>query len=431
MSGPTPRPPSARAAAVQIVRRLQEQGHVAYLAGGCVRDELLGLTPKDHDVATDAPPQRVRDLFPQTQAVGAAFGVILVRMGGSVVEVATFRSDDRYEDGRRPVAVRFTTAEEDARRRDFTINGLFLDPVSGAVVDHVGGRADLERRVIRAIGSPSQRFEEDHLRLLRATRFAARLGFAIEPATMDAIVLHAPRIIGISPERIAEELRLMLCPPTRAAAWRLLWRTGLLRRLMRLLPERPDEPTEDRMLLPLLAPDEAVGFGVALAVATTCYRRCGLDGEPAVALLAPDAAGVSVRAMRRALRLSNDETDAMRQSMDLAYSLLVCDRPSIARRKRFLASAAAPDARRIIDVLGRRGIEPQRIAALQAGLREVEARGDVAPPPLLTGDDLVAEGLSPGPRFRVILDAVYDEQLEGRIADRDAAVALALRLAGQ
>src|SRR5688572_27782573 len=209
MTEPSDQPPeihSTRQDALAVVRALRDVGHVAYFAGGCVRDLLLGLEPKDYDVATDAPPDRVRKLFKRTQAVGQAFGVILVRIGRSQVEVATFRAEGKYLDGRRPSEVRFTTAEEDAKRRDFTINGLFLDPLTDQVIDYVGGQADLKAKVIRAIGNPDERFEEDHLRLLRAVRFAARFGFEIEPATDAAIPRHAGHLVRISPERVAEEL---------------------------------------------------------------------------------------------------------------------------------------------------------------------------------------------------------------------------------
>src|SRR5919199_235347 len=185
-------PKCERDDALAVLRRLRDAGHVAYFAGGCVRDLLLGLEPKDYDVATDAPPQRVRELFGNTQAVGQAFGVILVRHRRSQVEVATFRSDGAYLDGRRPSEVRFTTAEEDAQRRDFTINGLFSDPTEGRIIDYVGGQEDLKNKLLRAIGDPDRRFEEDHLRLLRAVRFAARFGLDIEPHTSDAIRSHAP-----------------------------------------------------------------------------------------------------------------------------------------------------------------------------------------------------------------------------------------------
>src|SRR5688572_13668746 len=212
MTEPSDQPPeihSTRQDALAVVQRLRGAGHVAYFAGGCVRDLLLGLEPKDYDVATDAPPDRVRELFKRTQAVGQAFGVILVRVGRSQVEVATFRTDGTYLDGRRPSEVRFTTAEEDARRRDFTINGLFLDPMENdRIIDYVGGQEDLAARRLRAIGDPAARFGEDHLRLLRAVRFAARFSLEIAPATAMAIESKASSLKGISPERIAEELRL-------------------------------------------------------------------------------------------------------------------------------------------------------------------------------------------------------------------------------
>jgi poly(A) polymerase len=183
-----------RSIAAGIVARLREQGHVAYFAGGCVRDLLRGVTPKDIDIATDARPEKVQKLFPRTYAVGAHFGVIVVLQDGLQFEVATFRSDGAYVDGRRPESVTFATAEEDAARRDFTINGMFFDPVPEQVIDFVDGRADLESRLVRAIGDPAQRFAEDRLRMLRAVRFATTLGFDIDPATWSALVNRAPAI---------------------------------------------------------------------------------------------------------------------------------------------------------------------------------------------------------------------------------------------
>src|ERR1700722_18412178 len=224
-----------RADAVTVLRRLRGAGHVAYFAGGCVRDELLGLSPKDYDIATDAPPSRVRELFTSTQAVGAAFGVILVRHGPSVIEVATFRTDLEYHDGRHPDGVKFATAQEDAQRRDFTIKGLFLDPIENRVIDYVGGQADLTAKVLRAIGNPDQRFAEDHLRLLRAVRFASRFALQIEPTTAAAIAAHAHQLPGISPERLADEVRRMLAGPTKNIAWKFLWQFALLDQLFRFL----------------------------------------------------------------------------------------------------------------------------------------------------------------------------------------------------
>src|SRR5687768_2488329 len=231
MSEPPDQPPqgkrSTREDALAVVRRLRDAGHVAYFAGGCVRDALLGLEPKDYDVATDAPPDRVRELFPRTQAVGAAFGVILVRQGRSQIEVATFRKDLAYADGRRPEGVVFSTAEEDAKRRDFTINGMFFDPIEEKVIDYVGGQRDAVDRVLRAIGLADERFAEDHLRLLRAIRFAARFGLTIEPSTREAIARNVPHLVRITPERVAEELRLSLTPVTRGRAWDMIRQYGI------------------------------------------------------------------------------------------------------------------------------------------------------------------------------------------------------------
>src|SRR5688572_17117161 len=233
-------PAQARAAATEIVARLRGSGHAAYFAGGCVRDELLGLHPTDYDVATDAPPQRIRELFPRTAEVGAAFGVMLVHLyraggGGITVEVATFRAEGPYSDARRPDTVRFSDAPTDAARRDFTINALFLDPlaapdapaIEGHVVDYVGGVADLRAGVVRAVGDPHQRLAEDHLRALRAVRFTARLGFALDPATADAVRQHAAELRGVSRERIGEEVRRMMGHPSRARAAELLAQLGL------------------------------------------------------------------------------------------------------------------------------------------------------------------------------------------------------------
>ncbi|HEX2747812.1 MAG TPA: CCA tRNA nucleotidyltransferase, partial [Verrucomicrobiales bacterium] len=223
-----------RQTAESLARRLQEAGHTAYFAGGCVRDELLGVKPKDFDIATSARPETVQRLFPRSQAVGAHFGVIVIREGGCQFEVATFRTDGSYRDGRRPESVAFSTPEEDARRRDFTVNGMFLDPVTGKIIDHVGGLDDLKARTLRAIGDPSARFAEDHLRLLRAVRFATALGYEIDPATWSAVVTHAESITRISIERSREELVRILLHPQRLRGFDLLAESRLL---FHLLPE--------------------------------------------------------------------------------------------------------------------------------------------------------------------------------------------------
>lgn len=413
--------------------RLRDAGHVAYFAGGCVRDELLGLEPKDYDVATDAPPQRVRELFGNTQAVGAAFGVILVRRHGVQIEVATFRADGSYADGRRPTEVRFTTAEEDAKRRDFTINGLFLDPIENRVIDYVGGQRDLKAKVLRAIGEPDHRFEEDHLRLLRAVRFAARFGFTIDSATSDAIARHADRLKRISPERVADELRAMLPGTAREAAWKMLWTFGLLPVILRTLPQLTQFPAwfnsydkYSRPLFPSLAPGEPVPFPLALATLVLDYRD-NVEGPPLLDRLELPQVQRAVQACRTTLKISNEESDFMAGVLHLG-PLLRDDPPTVATMKRFLATPTSKWARVLLDALLKSDSSLTRIIWLQGQFARLE-REEVAPAPLITGDDLTAAGLTPGPAFKRVLDAVYDAQLEGRVTTKDDALRMALELA--
>ncbi len=413
--------PCYREDAVAVVRALRGAGHVAYFAGGCVRDVLLGLEPKDYDVATDAHPQAVRSVFRNTQAVGAKFGVILVRLGRSVIEVATFRSDGRYVDGRRPEEVRFTTAQEDARRRDFTMNGLFLDPVSDEVIDYVGGRADLSARTVRAIGKADERFEEDHLRMLRAVRFAARFGFAIEGGTAGAIEAHAQQLIRISPERIADELRMMLTPNTRAGAFGMLWKFRLLDVVFRYVEARGDGKEAQ---FAQVAPGRAVPFGLALAAAAVSRYWPGPDSREL--FRRGSVQGLS-RALRVALRLTNEETAAFEGTIS-GVDLLLGEALTLAMKKRFLARPTSGSSRDLL-----RGIAPdsgweQRQTALELELAELE-KTEFAPLPLVTGDDLTEAGLTPGPVFKRVLDAVYDAQLEGSVGTKDEGMRMALELA--
>ena len=342
MPADPPRPACTRDDATAVVRALRDAGHVAYFAGGCVRDLLLGHAPKDYDVATDAPPQRVRQLFRNTQAVGAAFGVILVRHGRSVVEVATFRTDGTYTDGRRPDTVTFATAEEDAKRRDFTINGLFMDPLDGdRVIDHVGGQADLSAGVIRAIGNPDERFAEDHLRLLRAVRFAARLGFRIDHPTQVAVVAHAVELRRIQPERIADELRRMLAGPNRPRAWTMLEWLGLNAQVFRHLPtDSPPCPTNAESFVAGLA--EPTSFGAVLAAAALeCrWRWAGQLGDIRPWLTKGEVGRV-VRATRQGLRISNDESADLEGTLLGAGAMLADPEPGVAGKKRFLATPTA------------------------------------------------------------------------------------------
>jgi poly(A) polymerase len=403
-------PALAREAATGIVRTLRGAGHTAYFAGGCVRDELLGLAPTDFDVATDATPERIKGLFPRTDEVGASFGVVLVKTARATVEVATFRSDGPYSDRRRPDVVHFSTPERDAARRDFTINALFLDPLApaedgarGRVIDFVGGRDDMRRRVLRAVGDPGARLAEDHLRALRAVRFAARLGLAIDPATATAIRAHAAQLKGVSRERIGEEVKRMLTDPRRARAVELL-------RDLRLEAPVLNEPERGGGLASLAG----LGDGAAYAEALAAWALDRGQG--------PGAAGV----WRRSLCLSNEDREAMRgilEAVDLIEGRWAG--LGVAGRKRAAARACFGPGLGLVSL---------RNSGLGGHVRaEVEelARTGLAPAPILTGEDLIAMGLEPGPLFRRVLDGVYDAQLEGRVAQKEEARVLAKALAAQ
>lgn len=403
--------------AIEVVRRLREAGFVAYWAGGCVRDRLLGLEAKDYDVATNATPDQVRSVFGRrrTQAVGAAFGVITVvgPPGAGHIEVATFRSDRGYSDGRHPDAVVFGSAEADAARRDFTINGLFYDPLEDRVIDYVGGQEDLQRRVLRAIGDPRARFAEDRLRMLRAVRFAARFDLTIDPETFEAVRQMAPQVTAVSAERIATEMQLMLVDRRRAHAVRLLVATGLA---AAILPEiLPTGESRAELLEQTLAVlerlDEPPSFALALA-----------------ALLCRFVDGRGARAIGRRWKL------ALRDSERTAW--LIQHRP-------LLASAHGLPWSRVQPVMAHAGsheLLQLGEAEVRAGLRDPEDtawwRSRLAqpaevlnPPPLVTGEDLKRLGLHPGPLFRPILEGVRAAQLDGQVRSPDEALALAQHFA--
>ena len=425
------KPPCSRDDALAVLRRLRTAGHVAYFAGGCVRDILLGLAPKDFDVATDAPPQRVRELFFNTQAVGAVFGVILVRQGSSVIEVATFRREGDYEDGRHPTQVHFTSAREDAQRRDFSINGLFLDPLTDDVIDFVGGRDDLAAHRIRAIGTPAERFAEDHLRLLRAVRFAARFDFTIEAATASAMLEHAPLLKRISPERIADELRLMLTPQTRVKAWEMLWQFNLGQVIYRTLTKSPPAAfSAQGGIFRHVAPAEKISFGLALAAATLDVISHWQPVSDIRALFSKHTARHMEQAMRQSLKISNEESADMEESLEGVFLMLQDEPPRLALKKRFLARPTALGSWALLRALSAAGHQQGRVAALEPDLTALENTA-YAPLPFVTGDDLVSAGLTPGPPFKRILDAVYDAQLEDQLRDRNEAIAMAMRLAAQ
>lgn len=396
-------PIAPREAAAWVARRLREAGFRALFAGGCVRDTLLGLEASDYDVATDASPDEVRRVFPRAIGVGESFGVMLVRHGGRSVEVATFRADGSYADGRRPEGVRFTDDREDALRRDFTVNGMFEDPETGEVIDHVGGRADLEARILRAIGDPAARMREDRLRTLRAARFAARFGLAIEPATEEAVRRFAGDLAAVSRERIGNEVRRMLAHPSRARAVELVDRLGLA---SSVLLEPAGAAATDLSLVAALPP----GAGLEESLAAWMLGRPGADGVR-------EAGAARQRAWREALVLSNGESDLLAAIL-ANHERLPARWPAgdVAARKRL---ASSPGFRGALALLAGGG-HPVA-ATVQDELPALEAQG-LAPAPLVTGDDLVAIGLAPGPAFRPLLDRAYDEQLNGRIVDRAQAL---------
>ncbi len=404
---------SAREAAIRILTTLRQHGHTAYLAGGCVRDALLGQSPKDYDVATDATPDKVQRLFPYSAAVGAAFGVIIVYSPKPtprhrwVTEVATFRAEGKYADGRRPDEVRFTTAQEDAKRRDFTINGLFADPASpdtaadathDRIIDFIGGQADLKAGIIRAIGDPAERFGEDYLRMLRAVRFAARLGFTIEPRTSAAIRANARYLGQISRERIGQELLAMLAGPHPARALHLLQELKL------------DGPTlnEDPCEAPLTVSDRLSPQAQAPARLAAWMIDRHQEAMPGKRL---------VSRWRKALTLSNEHRDDLARLLELLERLADWDSLTIAQRKRLASHPNWTQALLLRDALVQDALEisqeVQRLAGDGIGL---------SPPPLLTGDDLIAMGMEPGPAFKTLLEEAYDHQLQGQLTSREQAM---------
>ncbi len=463
-------PVLARAAAVTVVRTLRGAGHVAYFAGGCVRDELLGLHPTDYDVATDANPERVRKLFRRTNHVGAAFGVTLVHVetegpsragpGSSgatsagpraraegerpplvTVEVATFRSDGPYADRRRPDSVVFADAPADAQRRDFTINALFLDPlaapepgvpVEGKILDLVGGVADLRAGIVRAVGDPAARLAEDHLRALRAVRFAARLGFTIEPGTATAIRTHAAELAGVSKERIGQELRRMLEHPARAGAAAMIERLGLDG------PVLGDGAAAGAMMRPanalptLTALGEARGLGAEVVfpcalAAWTLDRAAGSEGAIHAAPLLDEPTIVEAAArLHASLCLSNADSGAIREMLAMRATLLM-QWPSlgVARQKRAAFNAAFPAAYALLHPN-----HPTVAVVVKTRLAEmaIPIPPFPAPEPLVTGDDLIGIGLVPGRAFKGLLDRLYDVQLEGGTLTKADALELARRL---
>lgn len=399
-----------RDAAIDVVRRLVKEGYTAYFAGGCVRDRLLGIAPKDYDIATDARPEQVATLFPNAQMVGMSFGVTLVPQGGHRFDVAAFRSDGEYEDHRHPSSIEYVGEAEDASRRDFTINGLFEDPVAEKIIDHVGGQADLKARLIRAIGSPQDRFEEDHLRMLRAVRFQARFGFALEAKTEQAIAQLAPALSGISRERIGQEIHLMLGHEGRAIAVAQLQRLGL---------DGPVLKDVSRKVAPIRVSRMTPSTEATIALAAWLIDRY----EPGVDLSA------QVNQCAEALVLSNADHRLL-DSVIMTYAALICesDQPrhwdglGMAQQKRFAVRPGFPSALAILQAVDSPGA-----AAIRARVDEL-ARTGLQPEPFLNGNDLIEMGLEPSERTGQVLAQIYDAQLEQRVTDRDSALEMAQSL---
>ncbi|HLK11611.1 MAG TPA: CCA tRNA nucleotidyltransferase [Candidatus Binatia bacterium] len=424
-----------RTAATDVVRRLRAAGYESYLAGGCVRDRLLGRVPADYDVATAAPPEAVQRLFPRTVPVGAQFGVILVLHGGGRFEVATFRSDDAYVDGRRPSRVHFGSAREDAQRRDFTLNALFWDPLDDRIIDFVGGEADLRAGIIRAIGDAAARIAEDRLRMLRAVRFAARFGFAIEPATQAAVVAAAPTLVDIAGERIGDEVVKLLTEGGARRGVELLAETGLLEVVLpevarlRGVAQSPDFHPEGDVFthtllllqqLPAGAP-ETLALGALLhdvgkpACARAHGDRITFYGHPAV------GAEIAVAVCQR-LRRSRAVWERVAALVRDHLRLVQAPEMRVSTLKRLLAQEGFDELLWLarLDALASNG-DLGYVLFCERRRAELTAEG-LRPPRLLGGDDLIALGHPPGPRLGEILRALEEAQLEGDVRTREEAV---------
>lgn len=426
-----------REAARQLALTLRSAGHQALYAGGCVRDRLLGLKPKDYDIATSARPAEVLKLFPGSNEVGANFGVIIVRHHGQQVEIATFRTDGSYRDGRRPESVEFSTAEEDAKRRDFTINGLFEDPESGEIIDHVGGRSDLEAGILRAIGEPAERFREDALRLLRAVRFNAHLGLELEPRTAKALRDHAPLLEQISPERIRDEFSRILTSPRRRRGIVQLVDNGLMAGFLpEVLPMRGcDQPpqwhpegdvyTHTLIMLDMLADDAPLELCLAVLMHDIGKppTRTVNEGDGRIRFNGHDAVGAEMaRIILTRLRYPNRVIEAVCGMVARHMKFMHVQEMRTAKLKRFMAEDTFDQELELhrVDCASSNGFTDNYEFLLAK--REEFAAEPLIPEPLVTGRDLIKLGLSPGPRFKQLLDSIHTEQLEGRILDRDSAL---------
>lgn len=423
--------------AVATAQRLIDAGHTTYFAGGCVRDALLGNEPKDYDIATSATPDEVQALFPKSDAIGAHFGVILVKENKIPFEIATFRHDGSYKDGRHPESVTFSSPEEDAQRRDFTVNGLFQHPVTEEVIDHVGGMADLKSKTLRAIGNAADRFQEDALRLMRAVRFATVLDFEIEASTWQAVQDHAGLLEQISTERVRDEFTRTLVAPGRARGLDLLTESGLMRFIVPEVYaligcEQPpqwhpegDVYTHTRIMLDMLGGDVTPELALAVLLhdiakpPTYTYDeeadRIRFNGHDRVGA---EMADVILRRMKYSNKTIEDVCAMVRNHMNF---MNVMDMRT-AKVKRFMARPTFEQEMELhrVDCASSNGLT-ENYDFLREKEKEFAAE-PLIPTPLVTGKDLIDMGLKPGPAFKKILTQVQTEQLEGHLSTREDAL---------
>lgn len=425
-----------KTSAIKIIQKLRLSGHEALLAGGCVRDLLLGREPKDFDVATSATPDEVVALFPGALTVGAHFGVVVVRQDHEQIEVATFRTDGSYKDGRHPESVTFATAEQDAQRRDFTINGLFRDPIKDRVIDYVGGAVDLEKRVLRAIGDAHQRFDEDKLRLLRAVRFATTLGFEIEEKTWQALCEHAPAIQSVSAERIRDELIKIFLHPNRLRGFDLLMDSGLMAQVLPEIlvlkgVEQPPQwhPEGDvfihtRLMLSLLP--EQVSLPLVLSVLLHDIAKpatFAVDETGRIRFNGHDKLGAEMTGdILRRLKFPNDVIEPTQVTVEHHMVFKDVKKMKKSTLKRMMARPTWADelALHRVDCLGSNGLL-DNYEFMQAKAEEFSQQ-PLIPQPLLNGRDLIALGWQPGKHLGAVLTEVQNAQLEGLISTREEAL---------
>lgn len=392
-----------RIGAIDILTKLREAGYEAYFAGGCVRDFLLQHTPVEYDIATSAKPREIKALFPNARSIGEHFGVMLIIKNDHAYDVATFRSDGPYSDHRHPDEIQFSDAKHDALRRDFTINGMFEDPIEETIIDFVNGQEDVQHRLVRSIGNPHERIAEDHLRMLRAIRFAARFEFSIEEETGNAIRELAPELSSVSRERIGEEIKKMMTDPNRGvAAWELQYH-GLDRIIF---------AEQSCMKAPTRLGRLPTSATFATALAAWIIDRNGSE---------VDLHEIATH-WRSQLLLSNKIAEELLSILSLHQQLITWDTLGTAKQKRISASELLNSALAIIQ-----GEDLAAFVNIKRHITELEKTG-LSPDRLINGHDLVEAGVEPQSIIGSVLEAVYDAQLEGNITTREDALSLAMRI---